>query len=442
MAFEWRKPQTLFARSALALTSAFLLFAVVSVGLLQAVLVQPHTKQAADDLAALIVLSAQIWVELPPYTRADYEREMLRRHELKILLAEPNETDQAASHAYLGYLEDALKRHLQRAVAIHSHPAYEGWLWADFPMGGRVMRVGFKEDRLQNRALFILPAIAALGLFAAFVLALLLVRRITRPLALMEQATHRIGKGDFSSPLPETGPVELANLAHKLNLMENQIGELLNNRTTLLAGISHDLRTPLARMRLALELLQNDNDKAIADGLNKDIGEMERLISQTLLLAKGLGSEKPVDTDVCDLLNDIIKENSRPTNDIHKRFTGNCRAPVKAQALKRVVGNLLENAVNYAGTRPVTLTYRRDKDHLTIGVADQGPGIPPAEREAIFQPFHRLETSRSRATGGSGLGLAIVKQLCDANQWRIGLASTEGEGTKFTITVPLPPSNT
>jgi two-component system osmolarity sensor histidine kinase EnvZ len=176
--------------------------------------------------------------------------------------------------------------------------------------------------------------------------------------------------------------------------------------------------------------------------LNKDIDEMERLISQTLLLAKGLGSEKLVDTDVCDLLNNIINETSQPTKDVHKRFTGNCRAPVKAQALKRVVGNLLENALNYGGTRPVTLTYRRDKDHLTISVADQGPGIPPAEREAIFQPFHRLETSRSKATGGSGLGLAIIKQLCDANQWRIHLVSTEGEGSEFTITVPLPPPET
>ena len=437
MVCRWCKPQTLFARSALALAVAFLLFAVVSVGVLQTALVQPHTKQAADDLAALIVLSAQIWVELPPHTRADYEREMLHRHELRILLAEPNEQDQAVSHAYLNYLEDALQRHLQQKVAIHSHPVYESWLWADFPMGGRIMRVGFKEQRLQNRALVILPALAALGLFAAFVLALLLVRRITRPLALMEEATHRIGKGDFSAPLPETGAVELANLARKLNLMESQIGELLNNRTTLLAGISHDLRTPLARMRLELELLQNEKDKAIADGLNKDIDEMDRLISQTLLLAKGLGSEAVSDTDVCELLNEIIDENTRPSIDIHPSFTGNCCAPIKAQALKRVVGNLLENAINYGGPGPVTLSYRSESDHFTITIADQGPGIPPSERDAIFQPFHRLETSRNKSTGGSGLGLAIVKQLCDVNQWRIGLVSTEGHGSEFTLTVPL-----
>jgi len=442
MRSPWAKPRTLFARSTLALAAAFLLFAAISVAVLQAVLVQPHTKQAADDLAALIVLAAQIWVELPPYTRPDYEREMLRRHELKILLAEPDKQEEVSSHAYISYLETALQRHLKQPVTIHGHPEHHGWLWADFPVGGRIMRVAFKEERLQNRVLVILPALAGLGVFAAFILALALVRLITRPLALMEEATHRIGKGDFSTPLPETGPVELANLARKLNLMESQIGQLLQNRTTLLAGISHDLRTPLARMRLELELLQNENNKTIAAGLSNDIDEMEKLISQTLLLAKGLGSEEEAEINVCDLLRELIAEKARPANEVNLNTTKTCYASVKVQALKRIVGNLLENALNYGGGKPVTLSYRHSKDHFDITVSDQGDGIPASEQEVIFQPFHRLETSRSKATGGSGLGLAIVKQLCDANQWRIDLTSSEGNGTAFTLTVPLKSSVT
>ncbi|MCB1925392.1 MAG: HAMP domain-containing protein [Gammaproteobacteria bacterium] len=433
---RWLHPPTLLGRTIQALAIAFLLFAAFAAIFLQVTLVQPHTRQAADDLAALLVLTAQIWVELPPTTRPDYERELLQRHNLRILAAEAPHPTRSNSHSYLHYLETALSRSTNGEVFIHRHPDYAGWLWADFNMGERVIRIGFHEQRLQNRVLLILPFLAAIGLFIAFALSVLLVRRITRPLATMADATHRIGKGDFSATIPESGPRELADLANRLNEMERRIGELLQNRTTLLAGISHDLRTPLARMRVELELLRDNDNTSLIQGLENDIAEMETLIAQTLLLARGLGKEEAAPTDVCALLDDVIDGFGRSGATIELDRHGECIVRLKAESLKRVLRNLVENAVSYGDGKPVRIAYHKGAHGMTIGVSDRGPGIPVAEREAIFEPFHRLEASRNRSTGGSGLGLAIVRQLCDANGWQVIVSAPAAGGTLFEVRIP------
>jgi two-component system osmolarity sensor histidine kinase EnvZ len=434
------RPETLLGRTALALAIAFVLFGLLSAALLQFTLVRPHTKQAADDLAAFLVLAAQIWVELPPYTRPDYEREMRLRHALRITQTQDAHSAQPSANSYLSYLETALSAHIGLAVRIHHRPEHEGWLWADFPMGGRMMRLGFRQSRLHDRGLLILPLLAAAGLFVAFALSILLVRRITRPLAIMAEATHRIGQGDFSSSIPETGPREIAELAVRLNEMEAQIGRLLENRTTLLAGISHDLRTPLARMRLELELLQGQENGELIEGLGNDITEMETLISQTLLLARGLGGEEAVEVEINALLQEIAGDFRAAGKPVECRPSGRCLITLRAKALKRVLINLVENAVSYSGQQPVTLECEGADDAIGLRVIDKGPGIPESEYDKIFQPFQRLENSRSRATGGSGLGLAIVQQLCRANGWEIALSpAPQGTGTVFEIRLPISP---
>lgn len=436
-----KQPQSLFRRTALALGLAFLLFGLFTAVLLQLTLVKPQTRQAADDLAAFLVLAAQIWVELPPYTRPDYQREMLDRHKLQIVPAEKPSTPLRGTDPYLDYLEAALSGLVGQPAYIHRQTDQEGVLWAQFPMGGRIMRLGFQESRLQKRAFVIIPLLATIGLSVAFLLSLLLVRRITKPLAVMAEATHRIGSGNFGETVPETGPRELAELARKLNLMEHRIGQLLENRTTLLAGISHDLRTPLARMRLELAMLEGQANQSLLDGLEADISEMEHLISQALLLARGLGREDPTEVDMQELLQEITDGYHRTDSPIQLRVEHDCRATAPMHALKRVLVNLIENAVSYAAGKPILVKCRQDASGVTLSVVDRGPGIPPSDQEKIFLPFHRLEDSRSRSTGGSGLGLAIVHQLCQANGWRLELVSPyEGSGSAFTVHLPANPT--
>lgn len=430
-------PETLFGRTALALALAFLLFGLLSATLLHFMLVRPQTRQAADDLASFLVLAAQIWVELPPYTRPDYEREMQRQHQLRILRSEAAEPKPDASHPYLSHLEEALSAHVGQAVHIHQHPEHPGWLWADFPMGGRIMRLGFRQERLQNQLVVILPLLGAAGLLIALLLAIILVRRITHPLAVMADASHRIGQGDFSVRIPETGPREIAELASTLNLMEGRIQQLLENRTTLLAGISHDLRTPLTRMRLELELLGDQGDQALIAGLHENISEMEQLITQTLLLARGLGREDKSEIAMDRFLQGIAKEFRQSGHDVTGRPCPSVHVEAAANALRRVISNLVQNAVIYSEGEPVTLDCQSSLNGVEIHVVDRGPGIPPGERNKIFEPFHRLEGSRSRTTGGSGLGLAIVGQLCRVNGWAVTVGpGADGTGSTFTLRLP------
>ncbi len=433
-----RPPETLLGRTVLSLALAFFVFGLVSAALLQTTLVRPYARQAADDLAAFLVLAAQIWVELPPYTRPDYEKEMHERHQLRIMRRDTGQpVEPSGDHAYLRHLEAALSAHLKQPVPVYRHIDQPGCLWADIPMGGRMIRLGFTESRLHERAVLILPLLALVGIFLAFVLSVLLVRHITRPLAAMAEVTHRIGEGDFSAAIPEKGPREIAELAHKLNRMEDQIGQLLENRTTLLAGISHDLRTPLARMRIELELLRTDDNSDLVEGLGADISDMEALISDSLLLAKGLGREEQVDVQLGELLQDLADDFAAAGSPVVYRGKDGGVTRVRKNALTRVLCNLIENAVTYGGEKAVALDWSGTDDSLSIQVVDQGPGIAESEREDIFQPFYRLEASRSRSTGGSGLGLAIVRQLCRANGWEIDVSSgRDGTGSVFQVRLP------
>jgi len=430
------RANTLYSRTALALALAFSIFALFTVAVLQYMLVQPQTRQAADDLAAFLVLAAQVWVELPPNVRPDYERELLKTHRLKIIRSEAPHAEKDGSYLYLEYLEQALEQRIKQPVSVHRHADHENWLWADFPMSNHMLRIGFLESRLKSNLLATLTTVISTGIIISFLLSLVLVWRVASPLGKMADATKRIGKGDFGVEIPETGPREIAELAGKINLMEKEIQQLLENRTTLLAGISHDLRTPLARMRLELEMLDGQHDEKRIAAIVDDLTEMDHLISQTLLLARGFNEEEIRETDINQLIQTVIGNLQHVNTKIHFAPSDACIHAVRVDALKRVLINLIENAVNYSEGLPVNVGCSCNGDTTTITVSDQGPGIPPEEHKAVFQPFYRLESSRSKATGGSGLGLAIVRQLCDANGWNTEISSSAHGGTTVQIQLP------
>ena len=272
------------------------------------------------------------------------------------------------------------------------------------------------------------------GLLFAMGVALWLARRLTEPLARLEAASALIGQGGSPSLLPETGPRELVSLSRRFNAMAQQVSDLLSARTTLLAGVSHDLRTPLARMCLALEMLKGDHNPTLIERMERDIEQMNRLIGNVLDLARGLQHEKPISTNMPDFLQQIAADFSTPASPV----TVTCPPGtwLAAQtALQRAIGNLLQNAQRYAPGLPVELVANFENKHCHIGVLDHGPGIPVEQMAAVFQPFHRLDASRSPATGGSGLGLAIVRELARANGWQVELAARPGGGLQAWISL-------
>jgi two-component system osmolarity sensor histidine kinase EnvZ len=229
------------------------------------------------------------------------------------------------------------------------------------------------------------------------------------------------------------------------------VQDLLSTRTTLLAGISHDLRTPLARMRLAVEILR-DAPAQWADGLQpdeasapylahleRDIAQMNQLIGELLVLARGLESEPPQEVDVPDFLAEMATEFALALPDGPSPMPLNvqpCRVNVPPLALRRALGNLLQNAQRYAPAESVSLVCEPLPTGCRISVLDRGPGIADEQLPKMLQPFQRLEPSRSPASGGFGLGLAIVKALAAANGWQFVLRNREGGGLAACLVLP------
>jgi two-component system osmolarity sensor histidine kinase EnvZ len=417
------------------LAGAFIVIEVLVVALFVLFVLLPLARRSADDLAGLMVLSAQTWAELPPLTRPAFEEELLASHALALRPASQSPGQDEWHPFYFYVLEEALARRIGTDQHLLSENADGAtWYWCNVPTGNGLLGVGLEKSRIDSQPFTALLIGLVAGLFFVIALAYWLARRITEPLARLEAASALIGQGATPRLLPETGPRELASLSRRFNAMARQVSDLLSARTTLLAGVSHDLRTPLARMRLALEMLKTTPTPQLIERLERDIAQMNQLIGNVLDLARGLEHEQPVVTDWGDFLTQIATDFSTPDHAVEVRFPAGTR-PVARSALQRAIGNLLQNAQRYAPKAPVELVCEVEGPHCRIGVLDRGPGIAADKIESMFAPFQRMETSRSPATGGSGLGLAIVRELARANEWDITLSARPGGGLQAWITL-------
>jgi two-component system osmolarity sensor histidine kinase EnvZ len=430
------KHTSLVRQNALLLGLVFIVFELLAAAAVAALVMAPMARRSTDDLANLMVLSAQTWSELPPATRPDFELELARTY-LLALRAEPPKLGGDERHgAYLYFLEAALAEKTGRAQhLVRETIDGEAWYWASLPSAATSLSVGFPARRVGAQPLSAIIVSSVVGLVLALLAAAWLARRSVVPLARLEQAAAQVGRGEVMELLPETGPRELATLAHRFNEMARQVRELMANRTTLLAGVSHDLRTPLARMRLALALLEEKPTPKLIARLEQDIEEMDRLIGQVLDLARGMEREAAAEIDVPALLTDLAA--GTPDGRVRVRVAPQaCQVQAPPSALRRVLGNLLDNALRYGGDQPVELLAEQVGSKVRVGVLDRGPGIPAEQMNAVFQPFHRVETSRSPSTGGAGLGLAIVRQLAETHGWQVEIGPRSEGGLEAWLTLP------
>ena len=417
---ESLRPQSLLGRTTLTLAFSSFLIAVVSTIALNVFVIDPIAERSADDEAALLVLSAQTWVELPPQARPYFELELAQSHDLIISVAEQT---LPPLDRYLPFTELLLEK-LQRRLALDVR-MYDGndLVWVDVPMAGYNLQIGFSPDRRDVQLLYVAIVIASLGAGIVFLTSLLIVRKIARPLVQVgKQAETFRGLAEIE-PLPETGPRELVSLARNFNTMADEIALVLANRTTLMAGISHDLRTPLTRMRLALALLPDDVEQSLVQRFERNLEAMDVLIGDALRFAHGTREEAqplalaPYVREVLDTFEQELDFLCVINDDVMLDLAPN--------AFSRVLTNLVGNAIKYADRVRVSL------DGSEVVVSDDGPGIPVSERGRVFQPFYRLEASRNVSTGGSGLGLAVVQQLSAAHGWKIEIGDSPMGGAEF-----------
>jgi len=440
--FDEFRRGTLFAKTALTTTLVSSLFLIFTLSLLAIFIIVPTSQRSAGNLASLITLSANVWQHLPAQQRPGFSAELTQRYQLDVAAMRPDLVSRTRHPPFFIMLEEELEKQMgEKITVLQSNKADEQhhyWVPIASPTDQKIL-VGFEYSHKGLDPPVAILILIVVGVIASFIAAVILAHRLTKPLASLARATQQLGSGEQIKPLPERGPLELVELVHSFNIMAFQIQDLLANRTTLLAGISHDLRTPLTRMELTLSMLENDASPELIKQAQKDIGQMNRLIGLFLEVSRGLQEEKRQHINIKPLLDEVVKDFKQGGADIIWQQGPDCYKLIHPLALRRIVGNLLENAVRYSEGKAVNLIYRvegsRDSETVIIEVLDQGPGIPSEELDAVFRPFHRLEQSRSAHTGGSGLGLSIAKQLAMANGCKVELIPREGGGTCARITI-------
>jgi signal transduction histidine kinase len=268
-------------------------------------------------------------------------------------------------------------------------------------------------------------------LAAVLLISWVAVRWITRPLGVLATAADELGRNINRPPLPETGPLEVSHAARAFNTMQSRLVRLIEDRTRLLAAMSHDLKTPITRMRLRAELLDDDATRAKFDS---DLREMESMVSETLDFMRGLGAREPAQPiDVTALLESLQSDYEAMGRAV--TVAGRADAPYRGMPsqLKRCLANLIDNATLYGQCADIAIEDAPAA--LTIRVRDQGPGIPQDKLESVFDPFVRLEGSRSRETGGTGLGLSIAREIARAHGGDIRLANRPDGGLEAILTL-------
>ncbi|MFY7959292.1 MAG: ATP-binding protein [Elsteraceae bacterium] len=258
-------------------------------------------------------------------------------------------------------------------------------------------------------------------------------RNLVRPLEDLAAAAERIGIDRTAPTIAETGPEELRTIAQAFNRMGARLKRFVDDRTQMIAAISHDLRTPITRMRLRAEFVVDPEQQA---RMLRDLAEMEQMVASTLAFSSSdARQEERVLTDVAALIADICEDAAETGAEVS--YVGPYHASLACQpmALRRVVTNLIDNALRH-GSPPVTVTVTDEKDAVLIDVADRGPGIPAAEHERVLQPFIRLEPSRNRETGGTGLGLTIARTIVHAHGGSMTLINLRPRGLQVRLLIP------
>lgn len=274
---------------------------------------------------------------------------------------------------------------------------------------------------------FLVPLLVSLLVLVG--LSVLAVRYASKPLAVMEAAAQRLGRDVYAPPVPVSGPREVRAAAAAFNEMQTRLRRFIDDRTQMVAAISHDLRTPITRLKLRAEFIDDDEQRG---KVLADLDEMEAMIASTLAFARDDATrEMRQPFDLAEMLQELCDE-------FASAYDGPQHMHVLAGPLsvKRTFANLLGNAKKYAGSARLTL-IRKDEDHVVVVIEDDGPGIPEGEFEKVFAPFYRVEGSRNRETGGTGLGLAVARSAMRAHGGDITLANRPEGGLRITVTMPV-----
>jgi two-component system osmolarity sensor histidine kinase EnvZ len=307
-------------------------------------------------------------------------------------------------------------------------------IYVKIPAGERDYWVAFPRTRIERDTMTALITWGVVGVLIAIVSTFFLVWRLNRPLAELARAARQLGQGKDPPPVAETGPREIREVTRAFNQMKEDLGRSQRERATFLAGISHDLRTPLSRLRLDVEMLDKSVDPTVQRGMISDLADMNAIIDQFIDFSRSESGEPLSGVNLAELARACAERAARLGIDVRCELEEVPLLMMRPLAMQRLIDNLLVNAGRHAGGEVLLRTHAGPAG-VVLSVLDRGPGIPPELVERLKQPFTRRDDARS-GTSGAGLGLAIAERVAALHDGRLELLPREGGGLEARVTLP------
>jgi two-component system osmolarity sensor histidine kinase EnvZ len=426
-------PRSLFGRLALLLLLAILISQVAAIYLFRQDRAALLARQFTDTkLVQLRALRAALVATDPRVADATLARFDEAYHARIVPDEERQFVGGTPQNPLLLELEQRLKTELGPGTELRIQPRLQ-LLWIKLVAGNSAYWAGFP---LPPRPVDDAPSLAVewsvVILIVMLIGAYAFARVLARPLRQLNTAVASVGQGKWPPPLPESGPSEIVNLNRGFNRMLSNLRQIEQDRALLLAGVSHDLRTPLSRLRLGVEV--ETHDEQARQGMVDDIEEMDRIISQFLDFARE-GRDAPLEAhDPNDIVATVVERHRRAGHDVRFARDELPRLPLRSTAFLRLVSNLVDNALRH-GSPPVEISTHVANGSVVLEVADRGRGIAPDQVEYLKRPFTRGEPARSGAAG-AGLGLAIVERIARLHGGTLDLLPRQGGGTLARLTLP------
>jgi two-component system osmolarity sensor histidine kinase EnvZ len=428
-------PRTLLWRTFILLALLMVLSVIAWFAIYMAFEREPRARQTAQMVVSVVNLTRTALVTAQPDMRRDLLLDLSDREGIRIYPAE--DEDKAAAlpdRTPYRLIADEVRRQLGKDTRLSLDLNGMAGFWVSFHIADDEYWVMLPRDRLEQP-----PPAQWIGWASASVIlslagAYLIVFGVTRPLQALAAGAAAIGRGDLPPVLSESGASEIATVSRTFNQMSRDLQQLDADRALILAGVSHDLRTPLARLRLNVEM--SGADEATRQSMGEDIEDIDQVIGQFLDFARQTSGEPLQQVDIAALAADLAESYRRRGLPVEADLEPLLPLTARPRAIRRLMANLVDNALRYAGKeKPVELRARQTNGAVAIEVHDRGPGIPADQVERMKRPFTRLESARSNASG-AGLGLAIVDRIARAHGGIFDLLPRPGGGLIARITLP------
>ncbi|MGB9430231.1 MAG: ATP-binding protein [Gammaproteobacteria bacterium] len=426
-------PNTLTGRTALLIALLIILSQVAWFGIVRLIFIPPLRAAHANPIVSTIVMARTALETLPDDQRQTFLDGINAHQGFRIVEdGAPQVAFKSSGERPPGDLAASLKQTFGAAILFKTEPRSHD-LWIRFPVRSEMYWLVWPRNRFRSPFPLDLLIWVALGLVIAFLGAYLVVFRLNRQLHQVLDAARTIGRGETPGALPETGPEEIRDLSRGFNQMAEGLQKLDAERRLMLAGISHDLRTPLTRLRIGIELAGNGVEAALSRGMIHDIEDMDSILMQFLDYGRDGSEEVPQFADFNQIVFDVCHRYNVSGNKIKTELASFPGFSFRKLAMRRMIANLIDNAVRHGG-RDIEVQTQSVKDRVIFQVMDRGPGLRNASARDVIKPFVRDDNSRGNQIS-AGLGLTIADRIARLHGGELRLVNRDGGGLVATVEI-------